>query len=230
MVQFVNDDLSRPRPVSTARRLERELRAAIVRFELAPGRRLTELDIAIRFGVSRQPVREAFIGLDRAGLIAVQPQRGTSVVLLSRRRLLEAQFIREAVETAMVRRGCAGFDGEVRPALDAALDVQAEAAAAADRSGFLDADADFHRALAAGCGVPSAWEALENVKTHMDRAWWLAAPDAAAMRQTADQHRAIIGAIDARDAEAAQHAVRVHVADILKALPRLEAEHRGLFQ
>ena len=180
--------------------------------------------------MSRQPVREAFIGLDRAGLITVQPQRGTIVMLLSSRRLAEGQFVREAVETQLVRRGCAGFDPGVRRSLDALLDAQAEAAARGDRGGFLDLDAEFHRALAAGCGVPSAWEALENIKTHMDRAWWLSDPDAAVLQQTVLRHRAIIDAIDVRDAEAAERAVRDHLADILNTLPRLEAEHRHLFQ
>jgi DNA-binding GntR family transcriptional regulator len=201
-----------------------------VRFELAPGQRLTELNIAIRYGVSRQPVREAFIGLDRAGLITVQPQRGTIVVLLSSRRLVEGHFVRQAVETQLVRRGCAVFDPGARRHLGELLDAQAEAAAGGDRSRFLDLDAEFHRALAAGCGVPTAWEALEPIKTHMDRAWWLSAPDAAALQQLVAQHRAIVEAIDARDADSAERAVRHHLADILKALPRLEAEHRHLFQ
>jgi DNA-binding GntR family transcriptional regulator len=201
-----------------------------VRFELAPGQRLTELDIAIQYGVSRQPVREAFIGLDHAGLITVQPQRGTIVVLLSSRRLLEGRFVREAVETQLVRRGCAGFDGTVRRGLDAVLTAQDEAAARGDRGAFLDLDAEFHRALAAGCGVPTAWEALENIKTHMDRAWWLADPDGAEMQQAVAQHRSILDAIEAHDADAAERAVRTHLADLLKALPRLEAEHRHLFQ
>jgi DNA-binding GntR family transcriptional regulator len=225
----LHDDSKLSRPLSTARRLERELRAAIVKFELAPGQRLTELDIAIHYGVSRQPVREAFIGLDRAGLITVQPQRGTIVALLSSRRLQDGQFVREAVETALVRRGCAGFDADARRAIEQQLAIQADAAARGDRAAFLDADAEFHRALAAGCGVPSAWEALENIKTHVDRAWWLAGPEAAPLHLMLDQHRAILKAIDAGDAAAAERAVRAHLADILAALPRLAAEHRDMF-
>lgn len=229
-MHVVNDDAGRLRPASTARRLERALRASVVRFELAPGQRLTELDIAIQYGVSRQPVREAFIGLDRAGLITVQPQRGTIVVLLSSRRLMEGQFVRAAIETQAVRRGCLGFDPIVRRGLDALLDAQAEAAGRGDRGRFLDLDAEFHRALVAGCGVPSAWESLENLKTHMDRAWWLADPDAEALQQALAHHRATLEAIDARDPEAAERAVRAHLADVLKALPRLQAEHCHLFQ
>ncbi|BAR97845.1 transcriptional regulator [Blastochloris viridis] len=230
MMRSQNADSNRSRTDSTVRRLERELRAAIVRFELRPGQRVTELDIAIRYGVSRQPVREAFIGLDRAGLVTVQPQRGTVVVRLSSRRLHEAQVVRAAVAVELVRRGCAAFDAGHRAAIDTALAAAADAAQHGNRAGVLDANAEFHRALAAGCGVASAAEALENLKTHVDRAWWLSAPDSVAMLTTVAHHRAILAAIDARDPDAAAAAVRAEFADIQSALPRLEAEHPALFE
>jgi DNA-binding GntR family transcriptional regulator len=53
------------------------LRSAIVTLQLKPGQALSETEIAQRFRVSRQPVREAFIKLAEAGLIEVRPQRGT---------------------------------------------------------------------------------------------------------------------------------------------------------
>ncbi len=45
-----------------------------------------------------------------------------------------------------------------------------------------------------------------------------------------EQHRAIINAIDARDEDAAAEAMHVHLMEILRALPRLEAEHPDLFE
>ncbi|KMU98327.1 GntR family transcriptional regulator, partial [Acinetobacter sp. VT 511] len=88
-----------PRAVeSAAARIERELRVQIIDLTLKPGERLSETEIGERFHVSRQPVREAFIALMRAGLLDVQPQRGTIVVKLSVRRMLDARFIREALE------------------------------------------------------------------------------------------------------------------------------------
>ncbi len=66
---------------------------------------LSEQDIATRLGVSRQPVREAFIKLGEAGLIRVLPQRGTLVVKISRAAVEDARFIREAVECAVAARG-----------------------------------------------------------------------------------------------------------------------------
>ena len=215
---------------STARRLERELREAIIRLDLPPGTRLTEQDIATKFGVSRQPVREAFICLDRAGLIAIQAQRGTVVVRISSQRMVEARFVREAVEVAIVRRSCATFDPAIRHEIDELLDAQSRAATRADRARFSRADESFHQALAAGCGMPSAWESLEDIKAHMDRVCHLTIPDVSSMQPLVDQHKAIIAAIDANNPDAAEAAMRHHLREILRALPRVAADNPDLFE
>ena len=99
---------------SAAQRIENELRRLIIALELPPGSRLSEQDIAERHGVSRQPVREALIGLARTRLVEIQPQRGTTVVKISVRKMMEARFVREAIETAVVRRACSSFDRHSR--------------------------------------------------------------------------------------------------------------------
>ena len=89
----------------------RALRDAIVRIELTPGTVISEADIARRFGVSRQPVREAFIKLQEAGLVAVRPQRGTEVLHEIQRAMQAHQDLLEralsgiaAYVTALVER------------------------------------------------------------------------------------------------------------------------------
>ena len=57
-------------------------------------------------GVSRQPVREAFIKLSEAGLVRIRPQRGTFVVKISTKQVTDARFVREAVEVAVARKAC----------------------------------------------------------------------------------------------------------------------------
>src|SRR5215210_8128745 len=86
-------DFAQTEPI--ARQVTRALRRAIVTMRLKPGEMLSEQDIATRLGVSRQPVREAFIKLGEAGLLRVLPQRGTLVVKISRAAVEDARFIRE---------------------------------------------------------------------------------------------------------------------------------------
>ena len=57
----------------------RILRRDIVHCLIPPGTPLSEKEVSVRFDVSRQPVREAFIKLAENGLIQIRPQRGTYV-------------------------------------------------------------------------------------------------------------------------------------------------------
>lgn len=214
---------------SAARRVERELRRAIITLAIAPGTRLSEVEIAQRWGVSRQPVREALIALARSRLVETLPQRGTVVALLSVRQMMEARFVREAVEAAVVRRACEGFSSQSRQRIDDLLDLQEKAAERGDHTAFQRTDELFHLALVEGTGSILAWQAIEDLKAHMDRVCYLTLPGTEAMRPLVTQHRAIMTAIDARDADAAEKAMRYHLNEILRALPRVEADHPHLF-
>ena len=73
------------------------LRQCIAELRLKPGEALSEKDIAGRYGVSRQPVREAFIKLSEAGLVEIRPSRGTFVMKISVREVANARLVREAI-------------------------------------------------------------------------------------------------------------------------------------
>src|SRR5260221_1457046 len=89
---------------SAAQQIEQALRRAIVTLELPPGIRLSENEVALRYGVSRQPAREAMIALAKIGLVRGLPQRGTLVVQISTRQMMHVRFTREALATAIVPR------------------------------------------------------------------------------------------------------------------------------
>ena len=114
--------LDGPEPV--AKRVFRELRSAIVMMVFQPGQALSEKEIADQFGVSRQPIREAFIKLSEAGLLSIRPQRGTYVVKISTRQVYDVRFVREAVEVAVVRKAALELPAADIDALRATIDAQ----------------------------------------------------------------------------------------------------------
>jgi DNA-binding GntR family transcriptional regulator len=215
---------------STAHRLEKELLRAIVSLELYPGVRLSEQEIAERSGVSRQPVREALIALSKQQFVEVLPQRGTIVVKISIPKMREARFLREVIESAVVRRACEAFDPVSREKIDEALEAQGRAAARTDHTAFKKFDEEFHIALAEGAGCSMAWSVVGNLKAHMDRACQLTLLNTAAMQLLIDQHQAIVTAIDARNPDAAEAAMRYHLTEILRVLPEIEKNHPDLFE
>jgi GntR family transcriptional regulator, rspAB operon transcriptional repressor len=209
----------------------RALRDAIVRIELAPGALLSEADLARRLGVSRQPVREAFIKLQEAGLLSVRPQRGTVVQRISVASVHDARFVREAVETAVVREAAAtcppGLVTELRGLIAAQERAAAENGGAA---AFLRLDEAFHRALAEGIGRGFAWTALEPIKAQMDRVRFLSMEGATPLPELIRQHRAIADGIAAGDPDRAEAALRTHLREILASLPRIAAAHPEYFE
>lgn len=220
----------RPSSASAAQRLESEIKRAIVSMELRPGLRLSEADIAERHGVSRQPAREALISLARTKLVEILPQRGTIVAKISVSRMAQARFVREAVECAVVRKAASYFDPAVRERIGGLLDIQEKLARTDEHDAFQRYDELFHIALAEGAGCPLAWDAVSDLKTHMDRLCQLTLSDTSAMLVLVGQHRAIVAAIDAGDAEAAGAAMQRHLTEILRALPAIEAEYPDLFE
>jgi len=221
-------DLAPTEPI--ARQIARALRHAIVTMRIRPGEMLSEQDIATRLGVSRQPVREAFIKLGEAGLIRVLPQRGTLVVKISRTAVEDARFIREAVESAVAAEAAASAPAPALAFLADCIARQRRAAKVKDTDSFFALDEEFHRLLAEAAGRPSAWRIVEDVKPQMDRVRYIDMTDAMPMRLVIDQHAAILAAIRAHDAAAARAAMRDHLSEILKSLPRVAEQHADLFE
>ncbi|HMQ93295.1 MAG TPA: GntR family transcriptional regulator [Amaricoccus sp.] len=205
------------------------LRDAIIQLKLRPGNPLSETELARQLKVSRQPVREAFIKLAEAGLVEVRPQRGTYVLLISRRDVDNARFIREAIEVAFVRKAAAEASDALVDELKQLILRQAAARDRSDHVAFLELDEEFHQAIARGAGCETAWKLLETLKAQMDRVRFLSFAEATPIDTLIGQHEAIASAIAARDPERAEAAMRVHLGELLKSLPKLAEAHPDLF-
>jgi len=213
-----------------ARRVTDALRQAIVEMRLSPGEMLSEQDLARRLGVSRSPVREAFIKLSQSGLVRVLPQRGTQVVKISRAGVEDARFIREAVECAVVREAAARADPTMIAALTDSLARQKRGQRSNASHTFLALDEEFHRLLAEAAGRPAAWEMIQDVKPQMDRVRFLDLAQATPRHVVLAQHVVIVEAIKAGDSVAAEMAMRHHLSEILRSLPQLMAQYPELFE
>src|SRR5918994_7080770 len=144
----------RPRPRGAIYTL---LRDAIVSVQLAPGRQISENELAALLGVSRTPIREALARLRDDRLVEIVPQLGTFVSPINPQAVADAQFIREALECAAVRRAAelAGEDDIAHLAEN--LDAQDRANAAGDLDAFYLLDDAFHQGLCDLSGHPTVW-------------------------------------------------------------------------
>ncbi len=215
---------------TAAARIERALREDIVRLELLPGTRVSEQEIATRYGASRQPVREALIALAKSGFLETHSNRGTMVVKISVQQLLEARFVREAVEVAVVRRACEHFDPLTREQIEANLIRQKETCTLEDHNEFRVLDAQYHSSLAKGAGCLLAWHTIKDTKAQFDRVGSLMRIKRDNRQLLLEQHSAIVQAIDAHDADTAEAVIHEHLHYLLKDLPQAAAIYSDLFE
>ncbi len=214
-----------PRQTAAAA-VARVLRDEIVGMVLLPGAALQDRVLSDRFGVSRTPVREALLRLADDGLVTILPQSGTFVSRIPVAAVQEAAVIRQALEAVTVAAAAQRGD---TAALDPLLTEQRRAARAGDQRAFHAADEAFHAALAVAGGYPGIWTVLRGVKTHIDRARLLTLPVPGRMKQVITEHRRIRDAVAAADPDAAQAAMRGHLAVMIPDVARLQAEQAGYF-
>ncbi|WP_136247071.1 GntR family transcriptional regulator [Halomonas borealis] len=212
-------------------RLYRVLRESIIQMVLVPGQALSEKELADTFAVSRQPVREAFIRLSEAGLVEVRPQRGTFVVKISQQAVLEARFVREAIELAVVRLAATkGLTADTLAELHDLLERQRRCIAPHDHARFYRLDEAFHRTLALGVYQQAAWKVVEGVRAQFDRVRYLSVPDSTPIETLIDQHAHIVAAIEHGDADAAGLAMQAHLREVLISLPDLVRRYPDMFE
>ena len=209
------------------RSIHGQIRHDIVSLRLRPGERLSENELALQFGTSRAPVREALIRLAEEGFIKVLPQRGSFVTSISLAAMQRARFVREALEVAIVRRAAErGLSPAAKAQVQATLTEQEQARRDPER--FTRADDAFHRTIAEDVGIAQIWAVLEREKSQLDRVRFLSLPAITPVDDLIRQHKGIVAAIERRDADAAEAAMRGHLSEVLKIVEKLAAKHPDL--
>lgn len=214
---------------TVAARVYAELREAIVTTALKPGIRVAEADLADSLGVSRTPVREAFVRLVEEGLIEVSPQTGTRVCLVGVERIRQAVFVRTSLEGGALRSPAVEpGDADLR-ALRRNLADQEAAITEGDVTEMHRRDMAFHATLMAAVGRPLAWNACLLVSADLARVGFLLGFDGTHLAQVLAEHRAIFAALEARDFAAAADRVVANVANIEDDLAILRARNPEYF-
>ena len=141
-------------PQTAAERAHAALADAIVSGALAPGALITEGEHSAALGMSRTPVREAFLRLSSEGLLRLYPKKGAVVTVeddAAVRQLLEARVMLESESVRAFAHGPQTVVAATR-ALDRILEDQQRAVNARDPLAFARADHAFHAAVAAASG------------------------------------------------------------------------------
>ncbi len=203
------------------------LHEKILTLELPPGTKLSEVDVSTLVGVSRQPVREAFSRLSKLGFLLIRPQRATIVRPISEKEVLQAMYIRSALEIEVVRTAALGIQPQDLKELSILLEKQEQAAKAGERIVFHTLDDLFHKHISEAAGVGFVWAIIKENKAHMDRVRYLTLSFGTEI--ALNEHKEIYEAIAAKDQAKAVEGMRKHLSRIKYDLPRIRDEHREYF-
>lgn len=201
----------------------------IATLKLKPGDRISEADIAAQFGVSRQPVRDAFSRLANLDLLLIRPQRATEVRRFSMRQIEKARFIRAAIETEVLRRAANECDDEGAALLSDEIARQDAAVATTDIEFFGRLDYNFHKVLCSIARVEYAYDVILEEKAKVDRLCMLGREKEQRMPELVADHRAIAEAVIAHDGDAAVAAGLMHLSRLDVTIERISATNANYF-
>lgn len=194
-----------------AERLAAEIAEDILSQKLPPGTRLDEQGLALRYGVSRTPVREALRQLRTSGLIDMEPHKGATVARVTADKREEMFGAMAEIEATCARLAAIGMTPIERRRLQALHDRMGMMAQNADHAAYINANATFHAAIYAGAHNEIIQEIATGLRRRLlpFRQAQFQMPGRLALSHA--EHDAVLTAILHADATAAHTAMLHHV-------------------
>ena len=206
------------------------LRDEIQTLKILPGTKLSETEVARRFGVSRQPVRNAFTKLGNQDLLLIRPQKATEVRGFSMDRISLARFVRLSVEIEITRGAIQLWNLEREAKLEANLKRQEEAIDSGNLTDFHAQDYEFHRLVCELSGTPLAFDVIEQCKQQVDRLCALSLTKDREARSVLADHRQIANGMASGNLEQAQSTIRKHLSRLDATIEFIHETHPNYFE
>ena len=178
------------------------LQEDIVLGRLAPGARLVEEDLALRLHTKRHVLRQAFVELERFGLIERKRNRGASVRQLTFEDVAQIYAVREILERAAAAQIPLPLPSAQLHAIEAAQRRHDTAVREGDAKAVFRANFDFHTSLFAACGNPYLAAAIDDFRKKTHVVWSYAIVKDEYFRNAHTEHRAMLKAIRNGDRDA----------------------------
>jgi DNA-binding GntR family transcriptional regulator len=171
------------------------LQEDIVLGRLPPGARLVEEELTERFQTKRHVLREAFVELERFGLIERRPNRGASVRQLTPQDVSQIYAVREVLERAAAAQFPLPLEKKLYQAIEAAQRRHDAAVEAGDAKAVFHANFEFHAALFAACGNPYLASAIDDFRRKTQVVWSYAIVKPEYFRNAQREHRSMLKAL-----------------------------------
>jgi DNA-binding GntR family transcriptional regulator len=194
-----------------------------------PGFQATEVELAAQLGMSRTPLREALVRLEKEGLIELKPRHGMRVLPLSAVGMAEIYEILTCLESTAAERLARRSPSELElaPMVDAVAEMERRLAAD-DLEGWARADESFHRSLLELCGNGRLAATALAFRDQVHRARLVSLHLRPRPTRSNAEHRALLEALRRGDASRARRLHQKHRERTAKVLTRLFQTSRDL--
>ena len=216
-------ELEMIRPESLRHQVENVLRQAIMTGRYAPGERLIERELCETLGVSRTSVREALRKLEAEKLVHIVPNKGPIVAIISPQEAAELYALRGLLEGFAAREFAVRASEEDIARFGAAVQQLHAAGAAQDQGRVLDAKNALYDVLLSNCGNSLVKEILGSLHSRVNLLRATSLMHLQRLPASLNEIDNLYRAIQQRDANAAQAAAQLHVANAEKMALRLLA-------
>mgnify|MGYP001243338328 CR=1 FL=1 len=187
------------------------LKERIVTAVARPGSVISDWHVARELGIGRTPVREALQRLARERLVTIVPRRGAFVSDLQLLELQKISEVRMELEGFCARLAAERATHEDSAVFKGILAREDTAYQHADYTAVIQLDRQLHQAIIRAARNEYLGDCLEPLRNISTRAWYLTFERYGHLAETVSEHHTIVAAIAARDADAADSAMRQHV-------------------
>lgn len=206
----------------------RQLRESIVSGRFQPNERLVEADLADLLGAGRSAIRAALVRLDQEGLVQRSPNRGARVRLVTDREALEIEQVRAALEQLLVRLAAPRATARDVAALRADIARMRARVADGDPLAYSELNASFHQRIWAIAGNQVGTSLLNTLKSQSIRFQYRTILQPGRLQRSLAEHETIVEALAARDPDACEAAMRVHLSHVVETLQAAIARQPAL--
>ena len=184
------------------------IREAIISGSLKAGSRVSEPELAERYGISRTPVREAFRQLESEGYLTVIPRRGAIVSELNMKEVEDFYAIKSILEGYAARQACERLTNKDIEKLQANNKKLGELAEKNDFKTFFKVHNEFHTIFINACDNEKLKELIFGLVSRFQRLRYMSLSLPGRMKISVQEHEKIIEAFRTKDAESAEKMVR----------------------
>lgn len=196
----------------------RKLREAIVSGRFHPNERLVEASVATQLGAGRTAVRAALVRLDQEGLVVLEPNRGARVRLISDQEALEIEEVRATLEGMLARRAATRAKPADLQDLQQVIVEMRSRVEEGDSIGYSELNVSFHQRIWAAAEHPTASRVVGGLKSQGIRFQYQTILRPGRTERSLREHEAIFNALKSHDGDAAEAAMREHLAEVLETL------------